>query len=192
MLRVAALVLTSFIAFDAFAGPPEVVVFGASWCGPCQMVKSFLDLNRVPYSFLDIDQPANREAMRQTAPHARGIPVVRIERDVILGADFEAMVASLEKHGTKAQPLKPAGKEGVDVFGGQSTSWWQHQFRRVKSMRSAVEDEMRKLQSSDTVADNVELAKLDAKKAQLELLDGTFQMLDDDASRYGVPRKYRE
>lgn len=57
----------------------RVVVYGASWCGPCQKVKGELDTAEIPYVFRDIDL---NSVAKQHARETQGtIPLVEIEAD---------------------------------------------------------------------------------------------------------------
>src|SRR5688572_30821185 len=86
------------MACSAAEAAPEVRMFGASWCGPCRVVKQFLDQNRVPYTYLDVDNDKNREAFRREASQG-GIPLIVIGTEKITGANMPAIAASLERGG---------------------------------------------------------------------------------------------
>ena len=55
----------------------RVVVYGASWCGPCQKVKDELEDADVPYIFRDID--SNPVAKQHALSVQKTIPLVEIE-----------------------------------------------------------------------------------------------------------------
>jgi len=33
------------------------IVYGASWCSPCAATKQWLDKNRIPYTYIDLEEP---------------------------------------------------------------------------------------------------------------------------------------
>jgi glutaredoxin len=56
-------------------GQVQVIVYGATWCGPCKKLKRELAARRVPFTFVDIDEedkPADTPAsMRSSIPITR-------------------------------------------------------------------------------------------------------------------------
>lgn len=59
----------------------KVTVYGASWCGPCQRAKQYLNEREIPYEYVDVDE--NPEAMPKGY---KSIPLVDI--DGVLYAGF--------------------------------------------------------------------------------------------------------
>ena len=57
----------------------RVVVYGASWCPPCQKVKQELETAEVPYVFRDIDD--NEVAKQHVAGIQSTIPLVEVENN---------------------------------------------------------------------------------------------------------------
>lgn len=66
------------------SGKPAVLIFSASWCGPCQMMKKevYPSVEVSPYkerfvwAYLDVDQSANQAAAQKFG--VRGIPAIFI------------------------------------------------------------------------------------------------------------------
>ena len=55
----------------------KIVVYGASWCGPCQKMKAILVNAQIEHEFKDIDEdPALREYVKSIQ---NTIPLVQIE-----------------------------------------------------------------------------------------------------------------
>ena len=64
------------------AGKPMVVIFSATWCGPCRRLHAALDAIHVRYSVWDIDRPPTNTAVFDQ----RQIPFVTVwHRGAILG-----------------------------------------------------------------------------------------------------------
>ena len=42
---------------------PDLTVYGAPWCGDCKRAKKFLGEQRVPYTWVDVEQNANGLAL---------------------------------------------------------------------------------------------------------------------------------
>lgn len=62
---------------------PVVTIIGASWCTPCQSAKKLCEQSGTPYTYLDVDDPAQRRiAQQQYGFRGGSIPlVVKLDRD---------------------------------------------------------------------------------------------------------------
>lgn len=49
---------------------PAIVVYGTSWCGDCRRAQRVLDLNQVPYTYINIEE--NEEAAEFVVQVNRG------------------------------------------------------------------------------------------------------------------------
>jgi glutaredoxin len=65
-----------------------VTVYGAHWCGPCTMVKKFLDDNNIAYDYVDIDK--NPEAMPEGY---MSIPVIEVDGKYFVGYNKELLTS---------------------------------------------------------------------------------------------------
>jgi glutaredoxin len=79
---------------------PMVVIYGASWCGPCHQAASYLRQRGVPFIEKDIEQDgtANREMQAKLASAGmRGgsIPVIDVRGKILVGFDQGAMDRAL-------------------------------------------------------------------------------------------------
>ncbi len=77
----------------------KVKVYTATWCAFCHMAKEYLDKLGVKYSDLDVEHDINngREAVEKSGQ--RGIPVLDIGGDIIVGFDRPKIDSALKAHG---------------------------------------------------------------------------------------------
>lgn len=80
----------------------KVKIYSATWCAFCHAAKEYLDKQGVKYTDLDVEQdPANGAAAVQKSGQ-RGIPVLDIDGDIIVGFDRPKIDSSLKAHGLVA------------------------------------------------------------------------------------------
>lgn len=182
-MRVCIILLGLFLACPAYAGAPKVEMYGASWCGPCRSVRAMLDKDQIPYTYTDIDAPGGREAYQRARPARRGIPLLIIGSNKIVGANFEAIRAALGQ--PKVAPSATAGE-----YGGQTAQWWQQQFRSMRQYLAGVKQRADALEK--VAADNVDKERLSKLREHQEEVEATLQQFDNDASRVALPRKFRQ
>lgn len=82
------------------AARPAVIIYGASWCGPCHQAAAYLKKRGVPFVEKDIeeDRLAAREMQQKLAGAGmRGgsIPVIDVRGKVLVGFDERAMDRAL-------------------------------------------------------------------------------------------------
>ena len=84
------------------ADTTKVKVYTATWCAFCHAAKQYLDQHGVKYADLDVEQnPDNgREAVEKSGQ--RGIPVLDIDGDIIVGFDRPKIDSALKAHGLVA------------------------------------------------------------------------------------------
>lgn len=77
----------------------KVKIYTATWCAFCHAAKDYLDKLNVSYEDLDVEtDPANgRDAVEKSGQ--RGIPVIDIDGDIIVGFDRPKIDSSLKAHG---------------------------------------------------------------------------------------------
>lgn len=75
-----------------------ITVYSASWCGFCHAAKQYLDKMGVKYKDIDVekDPKAGDEIVEKSGQ--RGIPVLDIGGDIIVGFDRPKIDHSLKKH----------------------------------------------------------------------------------------------
>ena len=50
------------------------VLLGATWCGPCKQVKTFLELRSVKYDYVDVDTDEGQELAKKQG--VRSVPAM--------------------------------------------------------------------------------------------------------------------
>ena len=76
----------------------NIIVYGAPWCAFCHTAMDYLDKLKVKYEYKDVekDPAAGLEAVEKS--DQRGIPVLDIKGDIILGFDRPKIDAALKTH----------------------------------------------------------------------------------------------
>jgi glutaredoxin-like protein len=63
----------------------NIIVYGADWCGDCRRSKRFLNEQNIPFTWIDIDQDKEAEALvREKNDGKRIIPTILFEDGSIL------------------------------------------------------------------------------------------------------------
>lgn len=77
---------------------PQVKVYSATWCAFCHAAKQYLDKLGVKYEDLDVEaNPDNgKDAVGKSGQ--RGIPVLDIDGDIIVGFDRPKIDSALKTH----------------------------------------------------------------------------------------------
>jgi glutaredoxin len=80
----------------------EPIIYGAPWCAFCHTAMAYLDKLGVKYEYKDVEAnpAAGLEAINKSGQ--RGIPVIDIEGDIIIGFDRPKIDTSLKSHGLLA------------------------------------------------------------------------------------------
>lgn len=80
----------------------KVIVYSATWCAFCHAAKDYFDKLGVKYDDRDVeaDPKAGQEAVAKS--DQRGIPVIDIDGDIIIGFDRPKIDAALKAHGLPA------------------------------------------------------------------------------------------
>lgn len=76
----------------------KVIVYSADWCAFCHAAKDYFDKLGVSYTEKDVeaDPKAGDEAVDKSGQ--RGIPVIDIAGDIIIGFDKPKIDAALKEH----------------------------------------------------------------------------------------------
>jgi mycoredoxin len=69
----------------------KVTIYGASWCGYCAKTRAFFDFHGVEFHEYDIEK-SERGYREHKALGGRGVPVIRINNEVIYGFDTDRML----------------------------------------------------------------------------------------------------
>lgn len=75
-----------------------IIIYGAEWCAFCHTAMKYLDQKGVKYTYIDVDKDpaAGLEAVEKSGQ--RGIPVIDLAGDIIIGFDRPKIDASLQAH----------------------------------------------------------------------------------------------
>lgn len=76
----------------------NVTIYSASWCGFCHSAKQYLDKLGVKYEDIDVEKDPKAAEAAVSKSGQRGIPVIDIEGDIIVGFDRPKIDHSLKKH----------------------------------------------------------------------------------------------
>ena len=76
----------------------KVTIYSAAWCGFCHAAKQYLDKLGVKYVDKDVDNDQKALEESVTKSGQRGIPVLDIGGDIIIGFDRPKIDASLKTH----------------------------------------------------------------------------------------------
>lgn len=76
----------------------NVIVYSADWCAFCHAAKDYFDKIGVNYTVKDVekDPKAGDESIEKSGQ--RGIPVIDIAGDIIIGFDKPKIDAALKEH----------------------------------------------------------------------------------------------
>lgn len=76
----------------------NITIYGAEWCAFCHTAMKYLDGKKVKYTYIDVDKDpaAGLEAVNKSGQ--RGIPVIDLAGDIIIGFDRPKIDAGLAAH----------------------------------------------------------------------------------------------
>lgn len=77
----------------------KIIIYGAEWCAYCHTAMQYLDSLDVKYTYIDVDKDpeAGLEAVKKSGQ--RGIPIIDLAGDIIIGFDRPKIDEALKKHG---------------------------------------------------------------------------------------------
>jgi glutaredoxin len=93
---------------DAKTPPPQqqgsvtVIIYGASWCGPCHEAADYLKRKGVPYVMKDIEETPGaaaemREKLKSAGRSGGSIPVIDVRGQILVGYSPQALDRALAK-----------------------------------------------------------------------------------------------
>ena len=76
----------------------NIIVYGAPWCAFCHTAMQYFDKLGVSYKYIDVDKDmkAGQEAVEKSGQ--RGIPVIDLAGDIIVGFDRPKIDTALKAH----------------------------------------------------------------------------------------------
>lgn len=76
----------------------KIIVYGAPWCAFCHTAMEYFDKLGVAYKYIDVDKDpaAGMEAVEKSGQ--RGIPVLDIDGDIVIGFDRPRIDTALKAH----------------------------------------------------------------------------------------------
>jgi glutaredoxin len=82
------------------AARPTVIIYGASWCGPCHQAADYLRKKGVNYVLKDIEEDANagremRAKLAKAGMRAGSIPVIDVRGKLLVGFSAESLDEAL-------------------------------------------------------------------------------------------------
>ena len=85
-------------------GSATVIIYGASWCGPCHQAADYLKSKRVPYVMKDVEETPGaaaemREKLARVGRHGGSIPVIDVRGQILVGFSAAAIDAALARSG---------------------------------------------------------------------------------------------
>lgn len=76
----------------------SVKIYTATWCAFCHAAKEYLDKLGVKYTDLDVETDPQNGLEAVTKSGQRGIPVIDIDGDIIIGFDRPKIDSALKAH----------------------------------------------------------------------------------------------
>jgi glutaredoxin 3 len=76
----------------------DIIVYGAPWCAFCHTAMQYLDKLNVKYKYIDVDKEPEKGMEAVEKSGQRGIPVIDLAGDIIIGFDRSKIDQSLKQH----------------------------------------------------------------------------------------------
>jgi glutaredoxin len=82
------------------AAQPVVIIYGASWCGPCHQAAAYLKEHNIPFIERDIEKDGSAERemhakLAKAGRHGGSIPVIDVRGKIVVGFSPAAVEAAL-------------------------------------------------------------------------------------------------
>jgi glutaredoxin len=86
-------------------GSATVIIYGASWCGPCHQAADYLKAKGVRYVMKDIETTPGAEAemrqkLAQAGRHGGSIPVIDVRGQILVGFSPDSVDRALARAGS--------------------------------------------------------------------------------------------
>jgi len=83
-------------------GAAAVIIYGASWCGPCHQAADFLKSKGVPYVLKDVETTPGaaaemQEKLARAGRHGGSIPVIDVRGQILVGFSAAALDQALSR-----------------------------------------------------------------------------------------------
>jgi glutaredoxin-like YruB-family protein len=75
-----------------------ITIYGAEWCPPCHTTKNYLQKLGIKYDYRNVDEDPQAIMEAVTKSGQRGIPVIDIDGEIIVGFDRPQIDAALAAH----------------------------------------------------------------------------------------------
>jgi glutaredoxin len=84
------------------SGAAAVIIYGASWCGPCHQAADYLRAKGVPYVLKDVEETPGaaaemREKLARVGRHGGSIPVIDVRGHILVGFSAAAIDQALAR-----------------------------------------------------------------------------------------------
>jgi glutaredoxin 3 len=76
----------------------KIIVYSATWCAFCHAAKEYFDKLGIAYEDRDIEQNAEYAEQSVSKSGQRGIPVIDIDGDIIVGFDRAKIDNAIKTH----------------------------------------------------------------------------------------------
>ncbi len=77
---------------------PKIIIYGAEWCAFCHTAKRYLDDKKIDYAYIDVDKEPAKGLEAVDKSGQRGIPVIDIAGDIVVGFDRPKIDSALAAH----------------------------------------------------------------------------------------------
>lgn len=77
----------------------KVIIYSAVWCAFCHAAKDYFDSKGVKFTEKDVEREPGAGLESVTKSGQRGIPVIDIAGEIIVGFDRPRIDAALKSHG---------------------------------------------------------------------------------------------
>jgi glutaredoxin 3 len=73
----------------------KIIIYGAEWCAFCHTARNYLDGKAIAYDYVDVDKEPAKGMEAVDKSGQRGIPVIDIDGEIIIGFDRPKIDAAI-------------------------------------------------------------------------------------------------